>query len=371
MGARLRSWWQQIRTRPVASVLIALLIMVIVLIVLSVLGYIFNWDWVGLGPYISSPHPNGSNFQRGKTLWDWLQLLIIPAVLAVAGYGINLTISRSEQEATKQRAHSEREAAEKRAETEREIALDNQRETALQAYLNSMSELLLHENLRNSEAVDKVRDIARVRALTTLPRLDLKRKGSVLLFLAESGLISIDDPIINLYRADLSRVQLYKPWLEEVNLQETNLSEADLYEADLFAANLSKADLYEAHLIGAKLYWVNLREADLRRADLHRANLEGANLSEADLSEADLQRTYLDNADLSKATMRAANLSEADLRNANLQGATLFGANLHRADLANADLSGADLSGVIVTQEQWEKAKSLTGATMPDGSIHP
>ena len=33
--------------------------------------------------------------------WDWLQLLIIPAVLAVGGYIINLTISRGEQEATK------------------------------------------------------------------------------------------------------------------------------------------------------------------------------------------------------------------------------------------------------------------------------
>jgi uncharacterized protein YjbI with pentapeptide repeats len=357
MGARLRLWWQQIRTRPVASVLIVLLIMVIVL---SVIGYIFNWDWVGLGPYISSPHPNGSNFQRGKTLWDWLQLLIIPAVLAVGGFIINLTISRGE-----------REAAEKRAETEREIASDNQREAALQAYLDSMSELLLHENLRNSGAVDKVRDIARVRTLTALPRLDPKRKGSVLLFLAESGLIGIDDPIINLYRADLSRVQLYKPWLEEVNLQETNLSEADLYEADLFAANLSKADLSEAHLVGAKLYWVNLREADLRRADLHRADLNGANLSEADLSEADLQRTYLDNADLSKATMRAANLSEAHLRKANLQGASLLGANLHRANLADADLSEATLYSANILPEQLEQAKSLKGATMPDGSTHP
>jgi len=358
MGARLRLWWQQIRTRPVASVLIVLLIMVIVL---SVLGYIFNWDWVGLGPYISSPHPNGSNFQRGKTLWDWLQLLIIPAVLAVGGFIINLTISRGE-----------REAAEKRAETEREIALDNQRETTLQAYLNSMSELLLHENLRNSEAVDKVRDIARVRTLTALPRLDPKRKGSVLLFLSESGLIGFDDPIINLYRADLSRVQLYKPWLEEVNLQETNLSEADLYEADLFAANLSKADLYEAHLVGAKLYGgVNLREADLRRADLHKADLEAANLSKADLSEADLQRTRLNRADLREATMRAANLSEADLRAAKLQGASLLGANLHRANLADADLSEATLYSANILPEQLEQAKSLKGATMPDGSTHP
>src|SRR6266567_1138358 len=97
----------------------------IVLIILSILGYIFNWDWTGLGSYVSPPHPKDSDFQRSKTLWDWLQLLIIPAVLAVAGYVINLTISRGEQEATKQREK-----------TEHEIAEDNQREAALQAYID-------------------------------------------------------------------------------------------------------------------------------------------------------------------------------------------------------------------------------------------
>ena len=130
--ARVRSWWQQIKIHPVRTVLITLLAVVILLSILSILGYIFNWHWTGLVPDSSEPK------QHAKTLWDWLQLLIIPAVLAVAGYVINLTISRSEQEATKQRAKSEQEAAEKHAETEREIALDNQRETALKEYIDKM-----------------------------------------------------------------------------------------------------------------------------------------------------------------------------------------------------------------------------------------
>jgi H+/Cl- antiporter ClcA len=90
-----RSWWQQIRIHPVASVFIALLTAVFVLIVL--LGYIFNWSWTGLGSYSYIPPTTTSNLQRGKTFWDWLQLLIIPVVLAVGGYVINLTISRSER----------------------------------------------------------------------------------------------------------------------------------------------------------------------------------------------------------------------------------------------------------------------------------
>jgi hypothetical protein len=150
MEARFRSWWQKIKQHPVATVLIALLAVVIILIILNILGYIFNWGWTGLNAtdFTSTPPKITRTivYQPGKTLWDWLQLLIIPAVLAVAGYVINLTISRGEQAATEQRAKSEREAAEKRAETEREIALDNQREAAFQTYIDRMSELALKRN---------------------------------------------------------------------------------------------------------------------------------------------------------------------------------------------------------------------------------
>ena len=64
---------------------------------------------------------------------------------------------------------------------------DNQRETALQAYIDKMSELLLHEKLRDSAKEDEVRNIARVRTLTILPLLDGNRKSSLLKFLYETG----------------------------------------------------------------------------------------------------------------------------------------------------------------------------------------
>src|SRR5437588_6410007 len=145
-----RSWWQKAKKPLEVFCIIVVCVLVIALLVVIALAYIFNVNVPGL---------------RGKTLWDWLQLLIIPTVLAIGGYIFNLTLSRNEQKSTQLRDQ-----------TEREIAADNQREAALQAYLDSMSELLLHENLRNSGAEDEVRKIARVRTLTVLPRLDPKRK---------------------------------------------------------------------------------------------------------------------------------------------------------------------------------------------------
>jgi uncharacterized protein YjbI with pentapeptide repeats len=53
------------------------------------------------------------------------------------------------------------------------------------------------------------------------------------------------------------------------------------------------------------------------------------------------------------------------LREADLQQADLGGALLYWADLREADLTGAS-----VNQEQLAQAKSLEGATLPDGTVY-
>src|SRR5713101_6023346 len=181
MLARLRSWWQK-TSKPLDAVIIMVLVVLLALLVMIILGYIFNWPWTGL---------------HGKTLYDWLQLLIIPAVLAVGGYLFNYTTSRNEQKTTQLRDQ-----------TERDIASDNQREAALQEYIDKMSELLLEKKLRESGEDDEVRTIARVRTLTVLPRLDGDRKGRVVQFLHESGLIDKDQKIVDLERANLKGANL-------------------------------------------------------------------------------------------------------------------------------------------------------------------
>ncbi|HTI14677.1 MAG TPA: hypothetical protein VL461_08935 [Dictyobacter sp.] len=47
---------------------ILLIIIGIVFIVLVIGGYAFNWTWTGF---------------RGNTLWDWLQMLVLPIVLTI------------------------------------------------------------------------------------------------------------------------------------------------------------------------------------------------------------------------------------------------------------------------------------------------
>jgi len=336
MVARFRSWRQHIRTHPVTTVLISLFVTLVVLVILG--GYKLNWNWTGF---------NGNN-KSGKTLWDWMQLLFIPVVLAVAGFWFNHRERKAaelraenEQKAAELRAEAEREIEQQRAKAEQEISLDNQREAALQAYINEMSELLLHENLRKSTEDEEVRNIARVRTLTLLRRCDAERKASVLQFLHESGLIDKDKCIIGLSGADLSKAYLG-------GLVLTN-------------ANLSRTILIGANLMGTQLMGANLSETTLIGALLTSADLTGANLVDASISLRNLA---------GKEPINTI-LYEANLTNANLSGARLNGADLRYTNLTGADLTGTEFAGALVTEEQLKKARSLEGATMPDRSIHP
>jgi len=124
MRTRHNSWWQQIKQHRVTILVVAIILGIAITLIM--VGYRF--DWTGF---------NGNN-QSGKTLWDWMQLILIPAVLTLGAFLFNRAERSSEQAAV----------------------LYNQRATALQTYLDRMSELLLEKNLRTSQADDEVRTVA-------------------------------------------------------------------------------------------------------------------------------------------------------------------------------------------------------------------
>jgi uncharacterized protein YjbI with pentapeptide repeats len=186
-----------------------------------------------------------------KTLWDWLNLLIVPFVLgvggAVGGYLFTRAENRNAQTVEEQRAQ----------------------DAALQAYLDQMGTLLLDHCLRKSEWDAEVRDFARAQTLTVLNRLENPdRKRSVLQLLYETTLISRadDDPVIvlsgaNLSGSNLEGARLGNASLQAVNFRGANFKKAEMDYADLMEANLSKADLSGAILLNA-----DLPDADLSGA---------------------------------------------------------------------------------------------------------
>ncbi|MEO0925419.1 MAG: pentapeptide repeat-containing protein [Cyanobacteria bacterium J06643_13] len=119
----------------------------------------------------------------------------------------------------------------------------------------------------------------------------------------------------------------------------------------------------------------DLRGADLSRSNFKEKDFSGRDLSQANLSYCDLSDTFLHKIILEEANLQGANLKGANLLQANLRNADLREVNLIGADLSGSDLSGANLSGAKVGFNNKIMVKitavKLTGATLPDGSIHP
>jgi len=250
--------------------------------------------------------PQWTGFAR-KTLWDWLQLLIVPAILIGVTFAWSATQTRSDNKREDRRIAADRAAAEKARE-----------DATLQAYLDQMSGLMLHEKLLISNEGDSVRAVARTVTLAALRRLDGERKTEVVRFLAEAKLLSGRAPRVLVAFADLSNTDLSAADLERADLSTTRLVGAFLAAANLKHADLSYTDLSSAHLQVAHLTGADLRSADLTGADLTGADLEFAHLAGVDLAGIDLMH---------------ANLADADLKGANLVSASLEGAN-------NLDLDG-------------------------------
>jgi uncharacterized protein YjbI with pentapeptide repeats len=196
---------------------------------------------------------------RGKTFWNWLELLVIPLTLAAIGFMFDLRQQQIEEE----RAERAQQLEERRAQ-----------DTALQAYLDQMGDLLLVRKLRESPEGSEERTLARARTLTVLARLDPRRKADVMGFLIEANLVQGVEgpPIISLAGANLSGADL------------SDVGPSDAGPIEFGPEQVSPPSAFFP--TGADLRGAVLREADLREVDLSSADLTGADLSSANLRGA-------------------------------------------------------------------------------------
>jgi hypothetical protein len=178
-------------------------------------------------------------------------LLIVPVVIALAGWWLSEVSTRNQQV-----------IEERRARVQQEIETDRAQQTILQSYIQDMTELLLNKGLASSEPNSLIRQVARANTLSAIQRLDGGRNRILLGFLSGSDLLS-SGSITLLRGADLRGADLSGANLSGADLSEANLSSADLSLADLSGANLSLADLSEANLSGAFLIDANLSHTNL------------------------------------------------------------------------------------------------------------
>jgi uncharacterized protein YjbI with pentapeptide repeats len=220
----------------------------------------------------------------GKTAWDLANLVIVPVSLAVIAFLFSDRQRLEDREIARAQREQDLRMAEQQRSTDNEIALNREREEALQAYLSTMTELILGHDLADA----KVAAIAQARTISLLSRLDGNRRSAVLEFLVEAGLVAAEKPTIRLSGADLSNMQGVRFAMTGVSLSGANLSKSRLAHASIRSSDLRYADLTEVDLSDADLFNTDLCGANLWRTDFSRAILVGANLSKGIPSRASL-----------------------------------------------------------------------------------
>lgn len=265
------------------------------------------WHWTGFGE---------------KKLWDILQLLIVPAVLAGGAFYLQETAKQEDQRLADERTKQE----------------------SLNKYFDSMTALLLERKLRISKPNDEVRTIARAKTLTTLEELkvvsrafelsDDVRKSLILQFLQENQLIRKDKVVVPLKGANFNGI----------SFNDGDLSKVDLSEVRFWRANFVR---------------VIFRESDFRKSILINANFSKANFSKANFSKAIIFETKFNNSDF-----HGADFTEADFVNADFSSSDLSGANFSKASFRD----DFDRRGDDIATAQLKQAK-LCNTTLPDGTV--
>lgn len=306
---------------------------------------------------------------KEKTIWDWLQLLIVPVLLTVGGFTLNWQAD----------LRQERLSEERRKQGER-LAEERWQKETLNSYLDKMSELLVDKGLFHAKTNSEVFILGQSRTTIALRQLDLHRKGLLFDFLRSADLLSPDGKSgilresilagMNFERLRFIDIDLQKTNLERANLNEIIITQANLEGANLSYANIWNAGIRDVNLKGAYLARTNFREAllvevDLQKAilwkaDFSKAGVNKSNLRKADLMEARLIETSLVGCNFEEANLERAYMWKADLREVNLKNANLKFANLSGASLVGVNLSGTNLTDTQLFEADFSNSRSWT-----------
>lgn len=291
----LRGLWAAIRDWLWPPTLARGVVLAIVLLALILGGYVV--PWTGFGEVGS-----GEDLQRAKSLWDWMELAIVPLLLAVGAYLLN-------QEAAR-RAGMLDAANTRNARTEE---VNNARETAVREYLSQMGRLMIEHSVRSNPA-NVNEDAKRYMEALTLS-------------------------ILQSFSTDRNAQNLPSSVLQVEDGTPGSVKRADRKDVGKFPQPVR--DYPENFLDLRKEILQFLHRAGLIEAANPAVSLEGADLAKADLSFVDLEYAGLAGVNLRGATLINAKLAGADLRNSILAEALLAGADLTGANLTGAVLDGA------------------------------
>lgn len=273
-----------------------------------------------------------NNLGFDKEMWDWMELLLVPAALVIVAVVFDYVNRRSDLS-----ERSRRHASEQRTEHQRTVEAfleyvsyqvltapqpdyaEAQR-VVLRTYILEALDSLSTDGQKQSKAVSFLHELELL-----LRKEKRHRPLEIEPLLVGATLIDFNGSLINPRRDDKYKA-LAPPQLSEIDFSQCVMLDCRLNGADLRGACFNGADLSGAQLCDALL-----NDASLRSAQLGNATLAGADVTGAQFASSYLQGTRLIGIKGNPATFDGCTLLRADLSGADLRNASFEHASLHEA----------------------------------------
>jgi uncharacterized protein YjbI with pentapeptide repeats len=253
---------------------IKIIITCLLIVLLCYIGYLAFLPeppaWTGFGKSTKD-----DKIEPAKTLFDWLDLLIIPLSLGLLGW------------LYKEAEKSQAERSEK----------EKSRNESLNSFFNVITDLQQKNDLSGNPS-NQAKAMAKTRINMTLSQLDGARKGQVLQFLYESDLIDVSPKLkllgANFNEAILDQIVLGGSEIRGAFFKNTSIKDANLNGIIFNSCNLENANLSGSLVVNSNFAYTNLRNSKMKNMDLTTVEFEGADLTKADLRGSKIKQSQLD-----------------------------------------------------------------------------
>jgi uncharacterized protein YjbI with pentapeptide repeats len=348
---------------------------------LVVLAIMLVWVWIGYNQVypnykaaeligVKETRDNVTEFfEPPKTIWDLLDLLIVPLALAAGAAYLDLSNKK------------------------RQFAIEEERlkDARYRNYLSSMEKLILEHGLLEQNPESSCQYLAQAYTRDVIKEINGMRIGELLDFL-ESYRLDLIDP--ERPQISLRGLRFKKAIMSFRNIRRVNLAEVILHRSEwnkctcdeiyapyakFFRATIHKANFNNCNFENVEFKYSDLRDTifdscKLNGADFFRTNLTGTVFKNCELRNVNWEkskgldkkyRLYIEIIDGNeiKKDYPSIDLSGMVFKEADLSGKNLAGADLSHCDFSDANLRGANLHAARLRQAKFR------GATLIDANI--
>ncbi|CAF0903989.1 unnamed protein product [Didymodactylos carnosus] len=231
--------------------------------------------------------------ENTKDCHAWLTLLVTALVpLMIVIFTVVITVTQQS-------------SADRQRQQEQQQADNIQNEQIFSVYVDDISKLLLTKEVTTD---NKALMYIRTKTLSSLRKLDTRRRKHLLLFLYESQLLQYDEAkkhdrsTLNLAGANLNHIDIAivhkRRSLADEKFADAVMNNIRFTNSFLLGTSFSRCSLERADFRNTTLAEVSFRSAVLRHADFRRAWTKGVDFTNADLYGALMTEKHLREAEL-------------------------------------------------------------------------